>query len=243
MVAFTVGSNEPFKLSRAKFNDFLECPRCFVLDRKHGISWPSGPGFTLNSAVDTLLKKEFDIYREAGEVHPFVKSQGLNLKPFVHPSLDDWRNSRKGLQHVTEDGHFLFYGAPDDVWVDDDGVLTVVDYKTTSRKEPVTEMGSESYYQSYPKQLECYQWLFRKNGFEVSSTAYWLYETATKKEDRFDETLKFETTLVAHEGDDSWIQGKLDEAWDVLNADAIPEASEECEKCGYFTKRQNLGHN
>ncbi len=240
MALFTVGSEEPFKLSRSKFNDFLECPRCFVLDRKFGISWPSGAGYTLNTAVDTLLKREFDIYRDSGEIHPFVKSQGLNLKPLSHPSMEDWRNSRKGIQHETEDRHFLLYGAPDDVWVDDSGVLTIVDYKTTSRAEPVTELGKESYYQSYPRQLEFYQWLFRKNGFQVSSTAYWLYATATKKELRFDETLKFETTLVAHQGDDSWIEGELNSAWNALNSAQVPDPSDSCDKCKYFASREDL---
>ncbi len=54
-------SGEPFKLSRSKIDLFLQCPRCFYLDRRQGISRPSGFPFNLNSAVDTLLKKDEDI--------------------------------------------------------------------------------------------------------------------------------------------------------------------------------------
>ena len=59
----------PFPLSRSKVELFLECARCFYLDRRLGITRPSGPPYTLNSAVDTLLKKEFDAYRAAGTPH------------------------------------------------------------------------------------------------------------------------------------------------------------------------------
>ena len=41
---FIKGQNEPFELSRSKVDLFLQCPRCFYLDRseKHRISRPSG---------------------------------------------------------------------------------------------------------------------------------------------------------------------------------------------------------
>jgi len=46
-----------FKLSRTKIQNFLDCPRCFYLDRKCGTAQPDGSPFRLNTAVDTLLKK------------------------------------------------------------------------------------------------------------------------------------------------------------------------------------------
>jgi hypothetical protein len=49
-----------WKLSRSKIDLFLECPRCFYLDNKLGLKRPPGYPFALNSAVDLLLKKEFD---------------------------------------------------------------------------------------------------------------------------------------------------------------------------------------
>ena len=42
---------EPFAVSRTKIDLFVECPRCFYLDRRLGIGRPSGPPFLLNSAV------------------------------------------------------------------------------------------------------------------------------------------------------------------------------------------------
>ena len=54
------GTNETFKISRSKFSNFLDCKRCFYLERVKGLKDPSMPGWSLNSAVDELLKKEFD---------------------------------------------------------------------------------------------------------------------------------------------------------------------------------------
>ena len=33
-------NKEPFKLSRTKIDLFVECPRCFYLDRRLGVSRP-----------------------------------------------------------------------------------------------------------------------------------------------------------------------------------------------------------
>ena len=61
------GTNEKFKISRSKFSSFLDCKRCFYLDRVKGLQEPSMPGWSLNTTVDDLLKKEFDFYRERKE--------------------------------------------------------------------------------------------------------------------------------------------------------------------------------
>jgi len=57
-------SKEPFYISRTAIEMFVECPRCFYLDKKLGLGRPSMPGWTLNSAVDKLLKSEFDILKK-----------------------------------------------------------------------------------------------------------------------------------------------------------------------------------
>jgi len=57
---FDPDSDKPFALSRSKVELFQDCPRCFYLDRRLGIARPPGFPFNLNSAVDALLKTEFD---------------------------------------------------------------------------------------------------------------------------------------------------------------------------------------
>ena len=48
-------STELFRLSRSKIDLFINCPRCFYLDRKLGVAQPPGYPFSLNSAVNKLL--------------------------------------------------------------------------------------------------------------------------------------------------------------------------------------------
>ena len=47
-------------LSRSKVDFFIQCPLCFWLDQKSKVKRTSGPPFSLNVAVDHLLKNEFD---------------------------------------------------------------------------------------------------------------------------------------------------------------------------------------
>ena len=39
---FLPGAEKPFKFSRSKIQDFLDCPRCFYLDRRCGTAQPDG---------------------------------------------------------------------------------------------------------------------------------------------------------------------------------------------------------
>jgi len=82
-------SKEPFKLSRTKIENFINCPRCFYIDRKLGVSQPPGFPFTLNSAVDCLLKKEFDVYRAEKKIHPLMEHYGLKAVPFQNEKMDE----------------------------------------------------------------------------------------------------------------------------------------------------------
>ena len=50
-----------YKISRSKIESYVSCKRCFYLDRKLKVAQPPGFPFNLNSAVDQLLKNEFDL--------------------------------------------------------------------------------------------------------------------------------------------------------------------------------------
>ena len=88
---YSPNSDKPYKLSRSKVDAFINCPRCFYIDRKLGVQPPPGFPFNLNSAVDALLKKEFDHYREMKMPHPLMEANNIDAIPFSHACLDDWR--------------------------------------------------------------------------------------------------------------------------------------------------------
>ena len=164
-------SNIPFKLSRSKIDNFLACPKCFYIDRRLGVGQPPSMPFNLNKAVDTLLKKEFDIHRTAGNPHPLMKAYGIDAVPFQHKDIEKWRDAlSEGIQYFHEPSGLLITGAIDDIWVSPEGEIMIVDYKATSKD---TEVNLDAEWQiGYKRQMEIYQWLFRKNGFKVSDVGY-----------------------------------------------------------------------
>ena len=228
---FDAKSKEPFEISRTKLELFLNCPRCFYLDRKFGISRPSFPAFTLNSAVDALLKKEFDIHRSKKEAHPLMKNYGIDLIPFQHEKMEEWRHNFTGVRYLHRATNFLVFGAIDDLWVDKDGTLFVVDYKSTSSDYEVNLDGE--YKVAYKRQVEIYQWLLRKNGFKVSDIAYFVYANGRKDLKAFAARLEFNISVLAYSGNSDWVEQVVIDAKHCLEQPNIPEAEYECEYCNY----------
>ncbi len=228
---FTKGQKKPFKLSRSKIQDFLSCPCCFYLDRRCGTGHPGSLPFTLNTAVDTLLKKEFDIYRVRGEPHPLMVKYGINAIPFAHADLDAWRQNFKGVQYLHEASNFLVSGAVDDLWVTPAGELIVVDYKATSTSKEITL--DEEYRQSYKNQMEVYQWLLRHKDFKVSNTGYFVYCNGDTSKEGFEGKLEFSISIIPYTGDDSWVESTLFQIRNCLEEPICPEPKESCDFCNY----------
>ena len=59
----------PYELSRSRIENFVKCPACFYLQQVKKITFQSIPGFNINEATDVLLKRDFDVHREAGTTH------------------------------------------------------------------------------------------------------------------------------------------------------------------------------
>ena len=232
------GTNETSKISRSKFSNFLDCQRCFYLDRVKGLKDPSMPGWALNTAVDELLKKEFDHYRNIQKPHPFVVKNKLNFIPFQHEKIDYWRDAlRGGIAFVDADTNLEIHGGVDDIWFNPENKeLIVVDYKAQSKNEIVeTEPYLESqYHQSYKVQMDIYVYILRQMKFKVSDTAYFLVCNGLKTPDKFDAILHFDLTLVPYKTNDSWIKNKIIQMKKVLESEVLPEINKCCEKCMYL---------
>lgn len=226
-------ATEPFRLSRSRIDLFLNCPRCFYFDRRLGTDRPPGYPFSLNSAVDKLLKREFDIHRTNGTPHPLMKSYGIDAIPLSHEKIDEWRDAlRRGISHHFEGTNLLITGGVDDVWINPKGELIIVDYKATSKEE---EVSLDADWQiGYKRQMEMYQWLFRKNGFKVANTGYFVYCNGNADKEAFDGKLEFEVKVIPYEGDDSWVEKAIRDAYECLNANEPPQASLDCDYCNYI---------
>lgn len=233
---FTPGSNEPFVVSRSGIDLFVQCPRCFYLDKRLGVARPPGFPFSLNSAVDTLLKKEFDTHRAEGSCHPLMKSYGIDAVPYSHEKMDEWRDSlRHGIKYYHEKTNLMLRGGVDDVWVNPSGEIHIVDYKATSKS---TEVNLDAEWQDgYKRQMEIYQWLFRKNNFKVSPTGYFVYCNGNADKEAFDAKLEFDVKIIPYVGDDSWVEGTIAELHKCLMREDIPAPGEDCDYCAYTEAR------
>ena len=233
-------SSEPFRISRSKIDMFLHCPRCFYLDRRLGIAQPPGYPFSLNSAVDALLKKEFDIHRASGTAHPYMLAHGIDAVPFAHAQIDEWRDSlRRGITYLHPATNLLITGGVDDVWVRPNGELIIVDYKATSKADEVT-LDAE-WQIGYKRQMEVYQWLFRKNGFTVSPTGYFVYCNGDSQKDSFDGKLEFQVKVIPYMGDDKWVEQTIIDIHKCLASDVIPATTDGCDYCKYVTIVNEVG--
>ncbi|MBI5405442.1 PD-(D/E)XK nuclease family protein [Candidatus Kaiserbacteria bacterium] len=235
-------SPEPFRVSRSKIDLFTECPRCAYLDMRLGVKRPSMPAFTLNNAVDELLKREFDIHRAEGSKHPLVLRYGLDAVPLNDDRMEEWRDAlRRGIRFLHEPTNLLIRGGIDDVWVNPAGEFIIVDYKATSKKVgPSTE---EDLYDSYKRQMEIYQWLFRRNGFAVSPTGYFVYVNGKSDAKAFDGKLEFDIELIPYTGSDAWVEPAILDMREVLMSDDIPPVGTSFGggPCEYCTYRESAG--
>jgi hypothetical protein len=224
------------QLSRSKIDLYIECPRCLYLDVARGIARPSGPPFTLNNAVDALMKAEFDRYRAAGKPHPIFATVGLDAVPFRHPELDRWRHNFTGVRWKDEETGWTLFGAVDDLWQAPSGELIVADYKATARAETP---GERHLYPSYRRQMDVYQFLVRRQGFTVSDRGWFVYVNGNGRAEDWGEKLVFATTLVPYVGDDAWVLDVFRRAVATIGQAEVPAAAGDCKYCAYVAGASN----
>lgn len=228
---FNPAAQKPFKLSRSKLDLFLKCPRCFYIDRRLGVGQPPGFPFNINSAIDHLLKKEFDEYRMSAQPHPLMRDAEINAVPCPHEQLEQWRTNFTGVQVHHKKTNLIITGAIDDLWVTPDGQHLVVDYKATSKDAAVTI--DAPWQDTYKRQIEIYQWLLRGNGLTVSDTSYFVYCNGRRNSPRFDARVEFDISIISYVGHDAWIEQCIVDAHQCLMSNLIPEPTQDCDYCIY----------
>jgi hypothetical protein len=84
--------------------------------------------------------------------------------------------------------------------------------------------------------MEIYQWLYRKNGFKVSDTGYFVYANGRKDKEAFDGKLEFDVQVIPYVGDDSWVEQTILDAHACMSSNTIPQPADNCEWCRYREK-------
>lgn len=131
-----------------------------------GIKRPPPYPYALNSAVDTLLKEEFDVYRKRGEAHPLLLVNNIQANLFSNQKLlDQWRDNFSGIRYYDKELGATLFGAVDDVLEFQDGKLAPLDYKSTGSKVA-------NVYDRFQLQLDTYTFLLEKNGYKTPRKGY-----------------------------------------------------------------------
>ncbi len=211
----------PYKLSPSTLNLFKDCPRCFWLHFNKNIKRPSGIFPSLPSGMDRILKTHFDSFIEKGELPPELKDCKDDCKLFDNIELlEVWRNNFKGIRWEDEKGN-IFRGAVDNI-LQKGNKLIVLDYKT--RGYPLKE-DTAGHYQN---QMDIYNFLLRKNGYETEDYAYLLFYHPDKVLEKGD--FVFHTDLVKMKIDVKNAENIFKKALNVLNGE-MPEPAKDCEYC------------
>ncbi len=222
--------NGLLKISRSQVSLFRECSRCFYMKQRHGIGTPSSPPFLLNSAVDGLLKTEFEHYRQQQIPHPIFEEYKLNFVPLKN-TYDKWRS----LKYEDKDHNMVLTGILDDLWLDQEtNKIILADYKATSTQKDI------NIFFTYKWQMDFYFWLLKKTGMDMSSDSYFVYANADRYKERFDCTMHFNMSLKKYEVDDSWVEQTLDKIRSTLDDDVAPSPFPECKNCNYAEQVSNI---
>ena len=175
--------------------------------------------------MDKILKEHFDRFMKKGNLPPEVdKLQGYTLFNDVE-MLKLWRNNFKGIMYTDEKSGILLHGAIDNLLVKGKK-LVVLDYKT--RGFPL----KDDTHEHYQLQMNIYNFLLRKSGYETEEYTYLLFYYPNK--DLETGEVLFYTDLVkmktsANDGEKMFL-----EAIKVLKG-GEPKSSE---KCGFCTWRE-----
>lgn len=212
----------------------MRCPRCFYMDRRFGVGRPPGFPFLINSAIDTLFKREFDHYRVHAKPHPIMTANKIDAIPFQHLKIDIWRANFTGITYTDPNTGFTVFGAMDDIWMRPNGELIVADYKATSKEGGINLISRQR--DEYKRQLSVYQWLLRKNGFDVSHTSYLVYANGKTDRHCFEGKMEFDVELFSYHCPDDWIEPTLASIKECLESPTAPAAAEDCEYCAYHAK-------
>ena len=223
-------SHMSVQLSPSSLSLFLECPRCFWLQMKEKIKRPSGPFPSLPGGMDGLIKKYFDSHRARGSMPPELIGI-VDARLFSdQPTLDMWRDWRRGLRVSFEADGVVLRGALDDCFVYD-GLLVPVDYKT--RGYDVKEETSDL----YQHQLDIYALLLSENGYPTAGFAYLIFYIPVELEENA--VARFKIDVVRLETDEQRARDLVHCAAEVL-AGPLPPPDRSCSFCEWAKKTSSL---
>lgn len=211
-----------FKLSHSSISLMQECERCFWMEKHKKWKRPSGIFPSLPSGVDNILKKHFDYFMQKGKLPPELCNHNHceNMKLFDNIELlKVWRNNLKGIRWEDNEGNIL-YGAIDNLLVNGKKLI-VLDYKTRGFEL------KEDTHKHYQHQLDIYNFLLIKNGYETEDFGFLLFYVPEKVLETGE--FVFKTRLIKMEANPKHAEKLFNTALKLLNGECPVKCCEWCE--------------
>ena len=199
-----------------------ECPRCFWLTFHKIWKRPEGIFPSLPSGMDKILKEHFNKFMAKGLLPPEL----CNIRECKDMKLFDdqellaiWRSNFKGITYEDNEGNIL-KGAVDNILMKGKKLI-VLDYKTRgyALKEDTAE--------HYQDQLDIYNFLLRKGGYQTEDYAFLLFYVPKEITDTGE--IIFDKELVKMKINVKNAENIWKKALEVLNCDCPKESCEWCE--------------
>lgn len=218
------------QLSNSAIGLFIECKRCFYLDRKLKIPRPRGIFPSLPNGVDLTVKARIDQFR--GQLPPELQTEKLEGWRLFEDTVKlrqyrQW-NSSGALKYTDKKGNVLV-GALDDILAGDGGLVAPLDFKTKG-SEPELEH-SKKYYQ---RQLDLYA-LLLSTQYDVAEFGALLYFWPVECKQGL---IRFASCVHILDVAPSRCKEVFDQAIALLGEDKVPAADNACEFCRYVAAQE-----
>lgn len=220
------------QLSASSLRSFVECRRCFYLEKNHQLYKPRGPFPSLPGGVDAAIKKKLDAHRGSlpPELRDIRELDGWMLFDDA-AKLASYRNwkSKDSLKYRDIQGNVLV-GALDDILMTADRLCAPFDYKTKG-SEP-SQDDCEKY---YTLQLDTYALMLAAGGYSIAEFGALFYFWPEPDQDNL---VRFKTKVFFLTVSAERALSTFKDAITCLSLKTIPAASADCEFCRYHEKRQ-----
>ena len=113
---------------------------------------------------------------------------------------------------------------------------------------PPMDAADPDYKAGYRRQMDMYQWVARRLGFNVSNTGYFVYVDGQHRseagmldaQEPAQAWMRFNAAVIPYQGNDDWVEGALRRAkYLVSEVTECPEHDERCEYGRYLTNVQD----
>lgn len=210
----------PYKFSPSSLSLLKECERCFWLQFRLNLKRPDGIFPTLPSGMDRILKNHFDRFKDKKMMPPeLARLEGYTL--FEHTDLlEEWRDYLRGIRWKDKHGNVIM-GAIDNILMKGKK-LVILDYKTRGH---ALRDGTANYYKD---QMDIYNFLFRKNGYETEDYSYLLFYHPDKVLESGE--VIFHSDLVKISVSIQNAERIIQKAIEILSGE-LPKANEHCLYC------------